>query len=72
MAALVAARFNPGQKCFYQRLVNAGKSPKLALTAVMHKLIILASTLLKQNRKIELMRWMPPTGRDLLCHDGSG
>lgn len=50
MAALSAARFNPDLKIVYQRLRNAGKPPKLALTAVMRKLVVLANTLITQNR----------------------
>ncbi len=46
-AALVAARFNPILKAFYQRLVAAGKPKKLALTAVMRKLVILLNHLIK-------------------------
>jgi transposase len=47
MAALVAVRFNPILKAFYQRLVAAGKPKKVALTAVMRKLIVLLNHLLK-------------------------
>lgn len=47
MAATVAARFNPILKAFYQRLVASGKPKKLALTAVMRKLIVLLNQLLK-------------------------
>ena len=47
MAATVAARFNPILKVFYDRLVQAGKPKKLALTAVMRKLIVLLNHLLK-------------------------
>jgi transposase len=47
MAALVATRFNPILKVFYQRLVAAGKPKKLALTAVMRKLVVLLNHLLK-------------------------
>jgi transposase len=50
MAAHSAARFNPHLKRFYDRLVEAGKPKKLALTAVMRKLIVLANTLLKVDR----------------------
>lgn len=39
MGALVAARHNPVLAVFYQRLRAAGKPPKVALTAVMHKLL---------------------------------
>ena len=48
MAALVATRFNPILKAFYQRLVAAGKPKKVALTAVMRKLVVLLNHLLKK------------------------
>jgi hypothetical protein len=38
MSAIVAARFNPVIRVFYQRLQRAGKE-KLALTACMRKLL---------------------------------
>ena len=50
MAAHSAARHNPNLKTFYDRLVAAGKEKKVALTAVMRKLIVLANTLLKEDR----------------------
>ena len=50
MPTLVAARFNPDMKATYDRLRAAGKPAKLALTAVMRKLIVLANALLKANR----------------------
>jgi transposase len=34
----------------YETLTKAGKPPKLAITAVMRKLIILANALIKNNR----------------------
>lgn len=39
MAAVAAIRFNPTLKPFYERLVLAGKPKKVALTAVMRKLL---------------------------------
>jgi len=51
MAALSASRTNPDLKVFYQRLRTEGKKPKVALTAVMRKLIILANTLIKEDRQ---------------------
>jgi hypothetical protein len=39
MAALSAARYNPILSSFYQRLRAKGKPHKLALTAVMRKLL---------------------------------
>ena len=50
MPALVAARFNPDLKAIYARLCNAGKPPKVAITAVMRKLLITANALLRENR----------------------
>ncbi len=47
MAALVAAFHHPQLKEFYRRLVAVGKAPKLALVAVMRKLIILLNHQLK-------------------------
>ena len=45
MPALVAARFNPDLKAKYRALLAAGKPAKVALTAIMRKLIILANAL---------------------------
>lgn len=45
-----ARKYNPDMKTFYDRLVDKGKKKKLALTAVMRKLIILANTLITENR----------------------
>jgi transposase len=50
MAAVSAARCNPDLKAFYARLRARGKEAKLALTAVMRKLIVLASALIRENR----------------------
>lgn len=49
MPALVATRFNTDMKAKYQSLITAGKPAKVAITAVMRKLI-LANALLKANR----------------------
>ena len=54
MPALVAARFNPDMKAKYAHLIETGKPAKVALTAIMRKLIVLANALLKANRK-----WQP-------------
>ena len=50
MPALVATRFNPELSSKYQALIAAGKPPKLAITAVMRKLLLLANALLRDNR----------------------
>ena len=50
MAAVVASRFNPVIRAFYQRLLAAGKPKKLALTACMRKsTIIQAETIFVLN-----------------------
>jgi hypothetical protein len=43
-------RFNPDLKAKYKDLLGAGKPPKLAITAIMRKLIIIADVLLRNNR----------------------
>jgi transposase len=50
MPALVAARFNQDLKAKYGQLVTAGKPPKLAIAAIMRKLLVLANALLKGDR----------------------
>lgn len=50
MAAVAASRHNQDLRAFYQRLLQNGKRPKQALTAVMRKLIVLANTLVAENR----------------------
>jgi transposase len=49
MNAIVAARFNPVIRTFYQRLCRAGKAKKVALTACMRKLVIILNAMLKHR-----------------------
>ncbi|HEY5869020.1 MAG TPA: IS110 family transposase, partial [Candidatus Tectomicrobia bacterium] len=49
MGTLVATRFNPQIKAFYQRLLAAGKLKKVALTACMHKLLTILNAMLKHR-----------------------
>ena len=49
MGTLVATRFNPQIKAFYQRLLAAGKIKKVALTACMHKLLTMLNAMLKHR-----------------------
>ncbi|OIP25839.1 MAG: hypothetical protein AUK39_04300 [Dehalococcoidia bacterium CG2_30_46_19] len=49
MAALSAVRFNPTIRIFYERLLANGKEKKVALTACMHKLLIMLNVMLKHN-----------------------
>ena len=50
MPALVATRFNPDLKARYDTLRKAGKPAKLAITAVMRKLLITANALIRDDR----------------------
>lgn len=50
MAALVASRHNPVLRTFYQRLVAAGKPKKVALVAVMRKLLTILRAIVQQGR----------------------
>lgn len=49
MAALSAIRYNPVIKAFYQRLTQAGKPKKAALTACMHKLLTILNAMLRDQ-----------------------
>ncbi len=48
--AVVATRHNPDLKIFYKRLKDAGKPSKVALTAVMRKLLITLNGILKSGK----------------------
>ena len=54
MPALVAIRFNADMKARYQAFLATGKPPKVAITAIMRKLVILANALLRHQRT-----WLP-------------
>lgn len=49
MAALSAARHNPVIRAFYQRLRQAGKPAKVALTACMRKILVILNAMLKNR-----------------------
>lgn len=51
MPTLVAVRFNPDLKVKYTQFIAAGKRQKVALTAIMRKLLVMANTLLRAHRK---------------------
>ena len=57
MAALSAIRCNPDLAAKYRQLVECGKPPKVALVAIMRKLILLANVLLRDDRL-----WAPRAG----------
>ena len=56
MAALVATKHNPPMQKFYQRLLAKGKPKKVAIVAVMRKLLTTLNVMAKQNQK-----WREPT-----------
>jgi transposase len=51
MPALVAARFNPRMRDKYSQLIEAGKPAKIAITAIMRKVIVLVNALLREGRR---------------------
>jgi transposase len=50
MSTLVAVRYNPVLKAFYQRLCTAGKAKKVALTACMRKLLTILNAMVKHQK----------------------
>jgi transposase len=50
MSALSASRFNPVLKPFYEHLMAKGKLKKVALTAVMRKMIIILNAMMRDKR----------------------
>lgn len=50
MATLTATRHNPAIKTFYDRLLAAGKLPKVALIACMRKLVTILNAMVKTNK----------------------
>jgi transposase len=51
MATISALRFNPKIKKFYDRLKAAGKKPKVAITACMHKLVTILNAMVKHGTR---------------------
>ncbi|MBL4600819.1 MAG: IS110 family transposase [Rhizobiaceae bacterium] len=56
LPAVVATRCNPDMKVKYHELIAKGKCKKLAITAVMRKLVVMANAMLRDNRKWNEMR----------------
>ncbi|MGQ0565204.1 MAG: hypothetical protein ACT4OK_09040 [Gemmobacter sp.] len=50
MPAIVAMAHNPDLRAFAQRLRNKGKATQAVITAVLRKCIVLANTLVAENR----------------------
>ena len=49
MPTVVAVRWNPVLRDFYQRLVAGGKPKKVALVACMRKLLVILNAMLKHG-----------------------
>ena len=49
MAALSASNWNPSLKAFHDRLVAAGKKPKVVIVAVMRKMITMLNAMLRDD-----------------------
>jgi len=49
LSAMVATRFNPDIKRFYERLLTAGKHKKVALTACIRKIVTTLNAMLRDN-----------------------
>jgi len=50
LATLTATRFNPVIKKFYTRLIEAGKKPKVAITACMRKLLTILNAIIRYSQ----------------------
>ena len=49
MAAVTACRYNPSLKAFHARLSAAGKKSKVAIVAVMRKIITTLNAMIRDN-----------------------
>ena len=61
MAAQTASRWNQDMAAMYDRLIANGKRHKVAIVAIMRKLIILANVLLRDGRK-----WAPTAPKSVI------
>jgi len=59
MAAVVATQHNPVVKSFYQRLVEAGKPKKVALTACMRKLLLILNAMIRHRTTFATLEVIP-------------
>jgi len=59
MATLVATRWNPVIRPFYQRLRGVGKAPKVALVAAMRKLLTILNAMVHHGTP-----WRPVVAPD--------
>ena len=61
MATLSAVRYNPVIKTFHQRLIAAGKPPKVALVACMRKLLVILNAMVRDKTSWDPQRALQPT-----------
>lgn len=61
MAALSASKHDPVIRAFYQRLIAAGKKPKVAIVACMRKLLVIINAIFKSGQP-----WSPTYSQDKL------
>jgi len=59
MSAQIARRYDPEMYALYERYINKGKPPKVAITAVMRKLLIRANSILKRRVDYEVRGTLP-------------
>ena len=62
MATMVATRFNPQMKAFYERLKDNGKHTTVAQVAVMRKLIVIAHSLYNSEELYDRDKFMTHSG----------
>jgi len=62
MAAFAASRHDPEMREVYERLMKAGKAHKVAIVAVMRKMIVMINALLRDRRE-----WTPATPSRTAC-----
>lgn len=62
MATMVATRFNPQMKVFYERLKDNGKHTTVAQIAVMRKLFVIAHSLYNTGETYDSKKFLIHTG----------
>jgi len=53
MAALTAIRYNPVIKVQYERLLRRGKEKKVAITACMHKMLVILNAMMRDQKPFQ-------------------
>ena len=54
MAALVAKRSNPVMKAYFERLIAAGKKPKVAIVACIRKMVTVLNAMVRDQKQFTL------------------